>query len=435
MRLLPIFSTVIACLLLTAASAAAATFSYVNVTDQAGGPGQGFLPTINRWGDVAFMKDNDIYVYRRQGSRFINLMNLAGAPTGGWHPRLNDSGDVAFIDPNDRHVWLFDAATSGFSDLATLPNFPGTSDLHDLYGAFDMNNGGKLALHSGDLNFGDIFLYDPADSSFSKITDLPGAATRGRDCRINNADQVAYSGGADIFIYSLSDGTSRNITDLPGGPGTGLPAAILNDAGDIAISSGNELVRFTAADETFWYLSTLPDFPVSIGSVDRNSLGTSGAISFWADEIYYFDPGDSTFTQLTNQGIVPFSGHASKMNDNHLIAFEAGGDIWLADLAAAAVGTPALAGSLLAQNHPNPFNPMTRINYEVPPGGALVQLEVMDLRGRRVRTLVAEHQAEGSRTAVWDGRDSGGRAVASGTYLYRLQAGQRVEERGMQLVR
>jgi hypothetical protein len=246
---------------------------------------------------------------------------------------------------------------------------------------------------------------------------------------------VAYNGYPDTYIHDLATGATRNITDLPGGPGTGLPAAILNDRGDIAISSGDELVRFTAATETFWYLSTLPGFPVSIGSVERNSLADDGAISFWADEIYFFDPADSTFTRMTNQGVVPFPGYESKINDHRLVAFEAGGDVWLAVPAPVSAALPSVAGLRLEQNHPNPFNPRTRIAYEVPVGGARVLLEVFDLRGRRVRTLVDGHQEAGRRSSDWDGRDASGRAVASGTYLYRLRAGGQVVGRSMQLVR
>ncbi len=438
MRALPKQLAMIVCLavLLSAAgTSAAAGFSFTNLTDGPAGPGQGSMPDINRWGDVAFVANDSVYVRGHAGGPVTNIMTLAGAPGRGWHPRLSDSGDLAFIDPADRHVWLFDAADTTFTDLATRPGFPGVSGLHSLYGAFDLNNNGQLALHAGDLNFGDIFLYDHATGQFSQLTGLPGAPSRGRDCSINDAGQVAYTGDPDTYVYNLGDGTTRNITDLPGGPGTGLPAAMLNDAGDIAISSGGEVMRFTAAGETFWYLSTLPGFPVSTASVDRNCLADNGAISFWADEIYYFDPVDSTFTQLTSQGIVPFSGHESKMNEANLVAFEAGGDIWLAAPSAAPAGPSAAVGLQLAQNQPNPFNPQTRIAYVVPPGGALIGLEILDLRGYRVRTLVSEHQAAGERSVMWDGRDGGGRAVASGTYFYRLQAPGQVAVRAMQLVR
>jgi hypothetical protein len=76
----------------------------------------------------------------------------------------------------------------------------------------------------------------------------------------------------------------------------------------------------------------------------------------------------------------------------------------------------------LRPNHPNPFNPQTRISFALPVA-ARVDLAVYDLLGRRVRTLVAGEFPFGIHHADWDGRDDAGRGVASGTYLYRMQAG------------
>jgi len=68
---------------------------------------------------------------------------------------------------------------------------------------------------------------------------------------------------------------------------------------------------------------------------------------------------------------------------------------------------------------PNPFNPRTVIAFALPSAGP-VDLTVHDLRGLRVRTLRAGHLAAGHHQAVFDGLDDRGRALPSGTYLYRL---------------
>lgn len=83
---------------------------------------------------------------------------------------------------------------------------------------------------------------------------------------------------------------------------------------------------------------------------------------------------------------------------------------------------------------PNPFNPGTTLHYMVPWGG-YVRLVVYDLAGRRVRTLVDGPVATGAGAVDWDGRDQTGRAVGSGVYFYRLQAGDVVQTRRMTLVR
>ena len=77
--------------------------------------------------------------------------------------------------------------------------------------------------------------------------------------------------------------------------------------------------------------------------------------------------------------------------------------------------------SLIASNHPNPFNAVTRIQFQLQEGGP-TSLIVYDLLGRRVRTLTDGERSAGSWSVVWDGRNDAGRTVGSGTYLYQLKS-------------
>ncbi len=96
---------------------------------------------------------------------------------------------------------------------------------------------------------------------------------------------------------------------------------------------------------------------------------------------------------------------------------------------------PAL-GVVLEQNVPNPFNPSTRIVYVVQsPGEVRVNLDVFDVRGRRVRQLARERPSTGQVVVVWDGRDDHGREVSSGVYFYRLVAGPTTITRRMTLLK
>jgi lysophospholipase L1-like esterase len=76
----------------------------------------------------------------------------------------------------------------------------------------------------------------------------------------------------------------------------------------------------------------------------------------------------------------------------------------------------------LYQNHPNPFNPMTKIRFDLE-HEVHVRLSIYDIAGRRVRTLVDRHMTAGAYTEIWDGCNANGETVASGVYFYRLQAG------------
>jgi flagellar hook assembly protein FlgD len=74
------------------------------------------------------------------------------------------------------------------------------------------------------------------------------------------------------------------------------------------------------------------------------------------------------------------------------------------------------------------------IEYDLPQSGQ-VTIEVFNLLGQRVRTLVHEYQQAGYRSALWDGRNEAGGDVASGVYFYRIEAGDFSSVKRMTLVR
>ena len=76
----------------------------------------------------------------------------------------------------------------------------------------------------------------------------------------------------------------------------------------------------------------------------------------------------------------------------------------------------------LGANYPNPFNPSTVIPYQLP-AATEVRLEVFNILGQQVTTLVDGVRPPGHHTVRWDATDAAGRAVAAGVYLYRLQGG------------
>jgi len=85
--------------------------------------------------------------------------------------------------------------------------------------------------------------------------------------------------------------------------------------------------------------------------------------------------------------------------------------------------------------YPNPFNPQTTIAFDLP-GQATVSLRVFDVAGRLVKTLIGgEAYPSGRHETVWNGRDGVGRQMASGTYFYRLEAGEFQETKRMVLIK
>jgi hypothetical protein len=90
--------------------------------------------------------------------------------------------------------------------------------------------------------------------------------------------------------------------------------------------------------------------------------------------------------------------------------------------------------AFLGQNSPNPFNPSTSIEYGVAAGGGHVSLEIFDVAGRRIRTLLNERRPAGVGRVNWDGRTDGGSRVSSGVYFYRMRVGALEQTKRMTLL-
>ena len=86
-----------------------------------------------------------------------------------------------------------------------------------------------------------------------------------------------------------------------------------------------------------------------------------------------------------------------------------------------AATVPRAAAPARLEVVPNPFNPRTELRFALERGGP-VTVEIYDLAGRRVHTLVREQElAAGPQALAWDGRDEDGRGAASGIYLARVR--------------
>ena len=130
------------------------------------------------------------------------------------------------------------------------------------------------------------------------------------------------------------------------------------------------------------------------------------------------DNGDNwTELDLGLQGFLPVI-HALVINDAGHITF-----------------VPAqLSSFALEQNYPNPFNPETIIRYQLD-RTAEVKLEIYNIVGEKVTTLVDKKLSSGAHFVTWHGSDALGRPVASGVYIYRLQTDSFVESKKMLLLR
>ncbi len=77
----------------------------------------------------------------------------------------------------------------------------------------------------------------------------------------------------------------------------------------------------------------------------------------------------------------------------------------------------------LSQNYPNPFNPETSIAFSTKEAGN-VSIEIYNIRGQKVKTILNDYRTAGNHSVVWNGRDDNNKAVASGLYFYKMRNGK-----------
>jgi len=174
---------------------------------------------------------------------------------------------------------------------------------------------------------------------------------------------------------------------------------------------GVDLSRETSLDADFQYFKIYrggtPDFPI-----DPQSPLHTTVDPFWQDPAGGYD-------DHYRVSAVDFSGNESEATPPGTLS--------------GVGGVPSR--SRLEQNHPNPFNPATRIRFELATGGH-VRLAIFDSRGSVVRKLVSGLREAGVHEVRWEGIDEQGRPVGSGVYYYRLQvADEPGQTRRMTLVR
>ncbi|MCK4653513.1 MAG: right-handed parallel beta-helix repeat-containing protein [Candidatus Cloacimonetes bacterium] len=78
----------------------------------------------------------------------------------------------------------------------------------------------------------------------------------------------------------------------------------------------------------------------------------------------------------------------------------------------------------LYQNYPNPFNPTTTISFSTAEDAENAEIEIFNIKGQKVKTLINEALPAGKHSVVWDGRDEKSKNVSSGVYFYKLKAGR-----------
>jgi len=180
----------------------------------------------------------------------------------------------------------------------------------------------------------------------------------------------------------------------------------------------------------------------------RRDLRTAADGAVWDLVVRPADDGGAVRLAFDGIGDVPVGLEVALATPTGVVDLRRAGGTWQGALAGETrlrliVGDPALveqAASTLPQPYallpayPNPFNPATTVAFTLPREGR-VRLEVFDVAGRRVQTLVDGMLGAGRHDVIWDGLDHAGRNQSSGVYFARLQVDGFEQTRKLTLVR
>lgn len=235
------------------------------------------------------------------------------------------------------------------------------------------------------------------------------------------ANHIWFNSGQGGRIYRSTDGGATWSTGIA--PFTATSNVWFNDAqyGVATSSSSNAVARSTDGGAT-WSSVTVA------GSGFLIACGGAGTDDFWyarGTSIYRSTDRGATFASaFTGTGTyvgLSFVGYGSGVSGWGCTS--TGG---IAGFYGSLTGVDGQQGEVpavfaLMQNYPNPFNPSTSIRYALPQA-AHVAVRIYNLLGQEIALLKDEVQTAGAYDVVWHGKNSSGQSVASGVYLYRLEA-------------
>jgi subtilase family protein/flagellar hook capping protein FlgD/HYDIN/CFA65/VesB family protein/BACON domain-containing protein len=282
----------------------------------------------------------------------------------------------------------------------------------------------------------DLYLVDRNGATLSTIP----AATHGMANMYGSAYDDYSPGGPYLWVFDQNGATTTTQTpqlliqlSLPAGTPTGVQYDILNDfvpGTDVTLAGGLFITEgIVSGKATLGGLAQgVPDVIFCYELAEAASwvtLGhTEGTIA----------PGDSGSVWVYWHGIITeqvFDGYLGVYSNDPVNPVE---NVHLSlEVIMTGIGDGAEAlptKYALHQNFPNPFNPSTTIKYDLK-AKTDVKLTIYNVLGQKVRTLVQTNQAAGFKNVVWNGLNEIGEQVATGVYIYRIEADGFVKSRKM----
>jgi Tol biopolymer transport system component len=380
-----------------------------------------WAPDGNRIAFARYAGGGQIYLVDPDGS---NLKNISTSGNYHAYPAWSPDGTViacSITKGGNSEIYIID--TLG-NELLQVTDSPSSSDIYPTWSP----SGDAIAFHSNRSGNVDIWkIRCNKDHIFISLDIKPGSCPNALNVKNYRFDLMSNE---EITDPGRSIGKIQPSPDLRDAK---FPVSIQGTADFDVYSIDLSTVELEGVSPTRWnYEDVSTPMPADALECECHGLGPDGL----ADLILKFDRraiiealgdvSDGEMIPLTITGQLldgtPFEGV-----DCILIR----GNNKSADgMAGIGEDTPVD----LEDNFPNPFNPETKISFNLQDASD-VTLDVYNIVGQKVITLADGYHEAGRHSVVWDGKDAAGQQVASGIYLYRVTAGEYTETRRMVLLK
>ncbi|MBX7047422.1 MAG: T9SS type A sorting domain-containing protein, partial [Ignavibacteria bacterium] len=390
------------------------------------------------------------------------LNNTNGNADGAWNP--NSNGPVLSIATDGSDIYAGGAFSNigGLlrNNIAKLNSTTGDADA-----GWDANANSfvySIAISGTDVYAGGNFnvIGFQTRSKIAKLNSTNGFADLTWNANVNNTGYVlaitvsgsdVYVGGSFTLIGTLPrDNIARlnNTTgtaDVSWYPNANAGVFSVTVSGD-DVYAGGGFTTMGGNQKRYFSLFTNRVLPVELtsftSSIDKQNVTLIWNTSREENNLGFEIERKSSETEWKKTGFVNGSGttneaHNYSFKDNNLSAGKYSYRLKQTDYNGnykyfylqneITIGIPKTFS--LSQNYPNPFNPSCRINYQIPAKG-FVELNVYDIVGKKVASLVNGNQEAGTHLAEFDGS-----ALASGVYFYKLNFGTFSETKKMLLLK